>query len=294
MDDLDERIVHLLEADGRLSFAQLGAATHTARTTAAEHVRRLIAERRLEVRGAAHPAVLGLGAMAYLRLAVDGPAAPVADAVAAEDDATFVSLVTGDAPVVLELRARDDAAIASAVARIREVPGVRRADVTRYLTVVRDVLGPVGPFDGAVDARDRRIIAELEQDGRLPFAAIARRVGGSPTAVRHRVVRLLASRALRIGAVVRHRSATGTPALGIGIVLDGAGADVVARLQTHDSVIFAAESLGAFDVIVTVRAEGAARLLAVVEQLRGWSGVRTAEAWVHLDVKKETYARVTL
>ena len=52
-------------------------------------------------------------------------------------------------------------------------------------------------FDYTVDATNRRILAELQSDGRLSLAELGRRVGLSPPAVAERVQRLEADGVVR-------------------------------------------------------------------------------------------------
>ncbi len=69
---------------------------------------------------------------------------------------------------------------------------------------------PVGGLDGrgrsTLSAFDRRLFQELQKDGRVPFVALADKLGVSEAHVRKRVARLTG-----IGSVLdhRHRRSTG-------------------------------------------------------------------------------------
>lgn len=290
MDAIDQAILLLLENDGRLGYEEVATHVRVSRATATERMTRLLASGRIEVRGVAHPDVLNIGAMAYVTIAVDGAALPVADAVAQLDLVPFVSVVTGPHPVSAEIRGPSAEAIAHTVATIRALPGVQTVETTRYIELVRDVVGPVGALTCDVDRVDRRIISELERDGRLTYVEIARRVGRSATSVRHRMRRLIEGNAVDIGAVVRHDGPDGLRSMGAGIRLVGADEVFVQRLRQSSEVFFVARALGRFDIVLTARARGAVELLSRFEEIRSWPEVRSAETWMHLRVVKESYA----
>ncbi|WP_242684710.1 hypothetical protein [Microbacterium sp. SD291] len=69
------------------------------------------------------------------------------------------------------------------------------------------------------------------------------------------------------------------------------GASLVADLRAGRGVDFAARALGRFDVIATLVEPSAGALYASLERLRALPGVTRIEAWLHLAVLKEDYAR---
>lgn len=290
MDDIDRSLIRVLEHDGRASHEELARQAHVSRQTAAERLARLIRVGDVEIRGVAHPGVLGISAMAYAVIDVVGPVRGVAEAVAEDSRIPFVSIVSGARPVVAEIRAESPEAVADAVARIREIDGVHAIDTTRYISLIRDVVGPVGELDTTLDRIDRRLMTELEDDGRMSYVELARRVGVSGTNVRRRVLRLVEARALHVGAVVRHTGRDGLRSIGVGLRLRGATDPIVERLRTHPSVFFVATALGQYDIVLTLRVATADESLALVEEMRGWHGVGSAETWLHFAIVKETYA----
>jgi DNA-binding Lrp family transcriptional regulator len=290
VDEVDEAIVELLEVDGRLTHGEIARAVGLSRSTAAARVARLISSGQVVIRGAVHPAVLGRGALAHVSVAVHGPAAPIAAELARRDDVPFLSLTSGQHGLVAEIRAPSARDVDQAVAEIRSLLGVSGVDTLTYVEVMRDVIGPVGDVRTEVDGIDRALLAALQQDGRASYVDLAAAVGLSAAGARRRVVRLLESRVVRIGAVVRHSGRDRQSAMGFGVRLVGAHHDVVEALSAMPSVIFVARTLGRFDVLVTVRAFSAAQLVEVLDAVRAMPGVRTLESWTHLDVVKESYA----
>ncbi len=176
------------------------------------------------------------------------------------------------------------------MSELRVLPGVSGIDTLTYVEVMRDVIGPVGDVETNVDATDRALLGELQKDGRASYVDLAAAVGLSPAGARRRVVRLIESKVVRVGAVVRHSGQDRQSAMGFGIRLAGDHHDVVAALSAMASVIFVARTLGRFDVLVTVRAFSARQLVELLDTVRALRGVRALESWTHLEVVKESYA----
>lgn len=290
MDEVDEAIVELLEADGRLTHREIARAIGLSRSTAATRVQRLLSSGQVVIRGAVHPAVLGRGALAHVSVSVHGPAAPVAAELARRDDVPFLSLTGGPHALVAEIRSASAGDVDAAVSELRSLPGVSGVDTLIYVEVMRDVIGPVGTVRTEVDDTDRALLAALQDDGRASYVDLAAKVGLSAAGARRRVVRLLDARVVRVGAVVRHSGQDRQSALGFGIRLAGGHEDVVAALASMPSVIFVARTLGRFDLLATMRAFSAAQLVGMLDVVRALPDVRALESWTHLDVVKESYA----
>jgi DNA-binding Lrp family transcriptional regulator len=290
MDEIDEAIVELLEVDGRLTHREIARTVGLSRSAAAARVQRLITSGQVIVRGAVHPAVIGQGALAHVGLVVRGPAAPLAAEIALRDDVPFLSLTTGPHGLVAEVRAGSARDIDRTIAELRALDGVVGVDTLTYVEVVRDVIGPVGEVRTEVDEVDLALLRALQDDGRASYVDLAAVVGLSPAGARRRVVRLVESQVVRVGAVVRHSGRDRQSAMGFGVRLAGDHRDVVEQLAAMPSVIFVARTLGRFDVLVTVRAFSAAQLVELLDQVRALAGVNAVESWAHLEVVKESYA----
>ena len=290
MDETDEAIVELLEVDGRLTHREIARTVGLSRSAAAARVQRLITSGQVVIRGVVHPAVLGRGALAHVSVTVHGAATPVAAELARREDIPFLSLTSGSYGLVAEIRASSPRGIDTAVAQLRSLPGVSGVDTLSYVEVMRDVVGPVGEVETSVDATDRALLVELQNDGRASYVDLAAAVGLSAAGARRRVVRLIDARVVRIGAVVRHSGQDRQSAMGFGIRLAGEHHDVVAALTAMSAVIFVARTLGRFDVLVTIRAFSSAQLIELLDTVRSLQGVRALESWTHLEVVKESYA----
>lgn len=290
MDEVDEKIVALLEVDGRLAHRDIAREVGLSRSAAAARVQRLLTSGEVEVRGVVHPAVIGRGALAHVGITVEGQATRIAAEAARRGDVPFLSLTTGRHGLVAEVRAGSARDVDRAIAEIRALDGVVGVDTLTYVEVVRDVVGPLGDVHTHVDGTDLALLRALQDDGRASYVDLAVAVGLSAAGARRRVVRLIESRVVRIGAVVRHAGRDRQSALGFGVRLGGDHPEVAQLLAAMPSVIFVARTLGRFDLLGTVRAFTARQLVDLLDTIRSTPGVRAVDSWAHLQVVKETYA----
>lgn len=287
--DVDEAILRLLEVDGRLTKSAIAAALGVSRGLVAERLDQLLGSGTIEVVAVPHPQLMGIGWMGYALIEVEGRLQAVAEPLAASAAVPFCSMVTGEAPLRAEIRADSTESAADLIAWMRGITGVRSVSVTQYLEVLRDVVAPTGTIDTRIDAVDLRILAALQTDGRMSLAELATVVRRSPAAIRERLTRLRDGGAIRIGAVLRHGAPFGRRAMGIGLQLSGGDSEVAGRIAALPDLLFAARTMGHFDMILTLRAGSALEMHEVVEELRGWPGVRAADTWIHLEIVKEQY-----
>lgn len=142
-----------------------------------------------------------------------------------------------------------------------------------------------------LDAVDRRIISELQQDGRRPYGAIAEEVGLSEAAVRRRVQRMKDTGVMQIVAITDPlQLGYGREAL-IGIRVHGdvrLVADQVAAINEANYVVMTA---GSFDLIAEVIAEDDNALVHLLnDAIRSIPGVTEVETFLYLKLAKQTYA----
>jgi Lrp/AsnC family transcriptional regulator, regulator for asnA, asnC and gidA len=141
-----------------------------------------------------------------------------------------------------------------------------------------------------LDETSKRIIEQLQADGRRPYAAIGKAVGLSEAAVRQRVQRLLDAGVMQIVAVTDPVQVGFNRQAMVGLRVDGdvmIVAEQVAQLHEVDYVVVTA---GSFDLIVEVVCENDDHLLELVSRrLRALPGVRTTETFVYLKLRKQRY-----
>lgn len=141
-----------------------------------------------------------------------------------------------------------------------------------------------------LDSADKAIIAELQVDGRVPYAKLAPLVGLSEAATRQRVNRLMERGVMQVVAITDPDVVgLGHQAL-IGIHVDSDTRPVADQLAQIDEVDYVVITAGRYDIIVEVFCSNVRDFLAVVEQkIRPAEGVRDLEILTYLDLVKQTY-----
>lgn len=143
---------------------------------------------------------------------------------------------------------------------------------------------------GALDDTSRAIIAQLQQDGRRTYSAIASEVGLSEAAVRQRVQRLLESGVIQVVAVTDPRRVGFTRSAMIGIRVAGDLEEVADDIAAIDEITYLLITAGNFDILAEAVCVDDTHLLEVVNtQIRRLPGVQHVEIFVYLNLRKETY-----
>lgn len=226
IDALDRRIIHALLHDARAPFRRIAQALGTSEQTVARRYRRMLEAGVLRV--VLVPTPIRSAENLFLRIRVQpGAALPIARAVAANADISWVTVSAGGSEVtcVLRVASTDD----RDTLLLQRLPRASRVVDVSAVTLLHvfaggtetewhgldDPLTPeqldglgsggrrpaedvhVGP-DAAIRPEDHGLLAELARDGRVSYAAIAGAIGWSETQVARRVETLLDRRAVHV------------------------------------------------------------------------------------------------
>ena len=294
MDDFDEDLIRALQLDGRAQFSTLADQLGVHRTVVAQRVHDLLASGEIRILAAVHPRAVGLPIQANLQLRISGPTSPIFERIQEFTNVVFLSEITGQSQAVVEVWAADREDVARSIRAIQAIDGVVETQFSLYDRVLRRLRLGEDPeaTDLVFDDFDIALIAQLQLDGRLTFGELARRTGRSASACRARVLRLLDSGVMRIGAVRSRRSTTSSVLSGVGIVLRGGQAQTASAeelLLDIPTIEFAARTLGRYGLIATIAARSLADYTDIVRAIRAHPGVQHVETWVHAFVWLERY-----
>jgi DNA-binding Lrp family transcriptional regulator len=291
LDPTDAALVRELQEDGRVSLQTLADRVGLSRTAVRARVQHLFDSGVVRVVGIVHAVVAGLTAVAHVSVTVQGPARGVVDAIAGRDAATYVSLVAGEHSIIVDLRARDDAALERELDWIRGLAGVTRVNVVRCAGLVKDAYSVRRSFRRVpLDDVDWRLLEELQRDGRAPYARLAERIGLSQAATRARVVRLIQSGTVHVTGLVDSSALGVREGAGLGLRVQGPARVVAEQVAELPGVHYVLTGFGRFDVIVGADAASRGALVDTIEFVRAVPGVLELEAWQHLAIVKESYA----
>lgn len=287
--DFDAELIRALQEDGRASILSLAQRLGQSRAAVATRLRTMLADRTVRVVAAVDPVFLGQHVLAHVSIRTDGAVELVAEHLRDMSETVLVSAVGGAHDIVTEVRVGSMSELHDLLARIRGSAGVLDISTIIYATVVKGFF--VSEYHGGVtlDAIDEALIEQLQADGRKSFRALGEEVRLSPSAVATRVQRLIDAGVIKISAVEARGLAHRQLSMGVGMTLGDDDEAVIERRGR--GVDFAARTLGRFDAVATLVEPSAGALYASLERLRALPGVTRIEAWLHLAVLKEDYAR---
>ncbi|MGK8522479.1 Lrp/AsnC family transcriptional regulator [Nocardia asteroides] len=211
LDDVDRRLLHALQLDGRAPFSRLAPLLDVSERKLARRYRRLLDTGGLRVTGVADTGRVDRAEwLVRLRVRPDVTAA-LARALARRSDTAWVTVIAGGTELTCLFRVIGDAPLAE----LARHPAVHAVDAQRVLRHVmrRRWRGRMSALSAeqaaalrALDADppegvppsglDERLLPALAADGRAAYPRLARVVGWSESAVRRRVEELRRARVL--------------------------------------------------------------------------------------------------
>lgn len=142
-----------------------------------------------------------------------------------------------------------------------------------------------------LDSISRKIIEQLQADGRRSYATIAKAVGLSEAAVRQRVARLTESGIIQIVAVSDPMQVGFKRSAQIGIKAEGDLEALAEKISKFAEAAYVVICAGSFDLMVEVVCEDDEHLLEFLnKKIRSIPGVVGTETFMYLKIHKQTYS----
>lgn len=142
-----------------------------------------------------------------------------------------------------------------------------------------------------LDDTNKQIIEQLQRDGRMSYAGLAKVVGLSEAAVRQRVQRMLDTGVMQIVAVTDPLTLGFARQVMIGLKVTGDMRGVADALATIAEVDYVVICAGAYDLLAELVCTDDEHLLALLnDKIRAIPGVTETETFVYLKLAKQTYA----
>jgi Lrp/AsnC family transcriptional regulator, regulator for asnA, asnC and gidA len=148
LDDLDTKIIGVLQENGRASFRAIAADVGVSEATIRNRYGRLVSSGVLQVTAVTNPLGMGFDAMAMLGVSVDGPPEKVADELASWREAIYVVVCAGRYDVLVELVSSDRKELLELITRVRAVEGVTSTETFVYLDLAKQLFDWGARADG--------------------------------------------------------------------------------------------------------------------------------------------------
>ncbi len=142
LDEIDRKIIRLLNVDGRMSSAEIARRLGGIPPRTVSHrIERLIARDIITVKAIVNPVTLGYHVLADVFIEVDpGCVRKVAETVARFPQVSYVACATGECDVSVSLRVRSNEELFDFVTeQLSRIPGVRRTQTYLLPAKLKDI-----------------------------------------------------------------------------------------------------------------------------------------------------------
>lgn len=138
LDRVNRAIIRELQRDGRATFAALGEVAGISSTAAAERFRHLMDDQLIRMLAFPEPSRIGLRAtgVMFVRSSVATDAA--LDAARALTNPSYIAMVSGPNPIVMECSAADGQALQAIADRVAALPGITDVDLHPYHAIIKE------------------------------------------------------------------------------------------------------------------------------------------------------------
>lgn len=141
-----------------------------------------------------------------------------------------------------------------------------------------------------IDDVSKKIIEQLQSDGRRSYAEIGKAVGLSEAAVRQRVQKLTDAGVMQIVAVTDPMQLGFYRQAMIGIRVNGDTRVIADKLAGVAAIDYVVLTAGSFDILVEVVCENDDDLIGMLNsEIRSLEGVVSTETFVYLKLHKQFY-----
>ncbi|GAB13298.1 putative AsnC family transcriptional regulator [Arthrobacter globiformis NBRC 12137] len=298
MDATDRELVRLLQVNGRATFQELSEAVGLSGESTRTRVTRLEKTGVVRVVASVAPQLLGYSSSALVGVNVSIAARAVAQRLAEVSASSFVVCTGGRFDLLAEIDCRSDPELLDVLDEIRGIPGVVRCESFMHLAVAKyayrqsvfqpQTTGSPQPLEPVeLDEVDYAIIDALREDGRAPYATLAKKAGVPYSSTRRKVLQLMESGVLHIntllGSAAPHRYVQAS----VGLRTTGSPRHVADALQQVPEVGMVLFTAGSHDLIIEVTCEDKQALLDFVDTtLSSIDGIVSSETYLYLDIQK--------
>ncbi|WP_336086519.1 Lrp/AsnC family transcriptional regulator [Nocardia sp. SSK8] len=281
LDDLDRRLVHALQLDGRAPFRRIADVLGVSERTIARRYQRLRSRLVLRVVGRVDSARAGLVDTVVLIRCVPGTDEQLAAALSRRPDTSWVALMTGGPELTCIFATPAGTDLTAALSRLPDIRALSVDTVLRYVAGTEGWPGRTNALTASEQAalatpagdpepevpqgewteRDAVLADELAHDGRADLHRLAARTGWSEPTVRRRLAAWRAAGLLAFEVEIDPALFGYTEEALVWLAVAPAGlGEVLDALRAHPGVAFAATVTGSWSVFVILELPSATDL----------------------------------
>lgn len=140
LDEVDQKIISLLQQDGRMPLAQIAEGLHVSPGMIRVRYNRLVELGVLRVVAITNPLRMGFTTMALIGIKVDGDKLlDVANKIAGLEEVIYLIVVSGSYDIVAEVVCRDQQHLLQFLTeRLYQIEGIRESESFMHLKIVKE------------------------------------------------------------------------------------------------------------------------------------------------------------
>jgi DNA-binding Lrp family transcriptional regulator len=261
--DLNQRIIEILQVDGRRSFRQIASELVVSEKTIRHHVAALRDANVIEITAVTRPIFLSYTGLATVgcRISNGASISETAAELSRHEMVDYVAVVAGRFQIFVEVYAADRKELLGFLdGELGPLLAIESYEVFPYLELFyQEGLDPPrgrpeDPPTPDLDPVDLRLLQQLTVDGRMPIRTMARNLSVSEARVRHRLHGLIDRDLVRVTAIVNPMAVGLRTAAWVRLrVRPGSGVRRLARLLVDvPSVTYVAITSGDADIFIEV------------------------------------------
>src|SRR4051794_10254994 len=124
LDETSKKIIELLQADGRRSYAAIGKAVGLSEAAVRQRVQKLLETGVMQIVAVTDPLMLGFQRQVMIAIKCEGDPVRVADHLAQMEEIDYVVVTAGSFDILVELVCESDEHLLDLLGRARSVPTV--------------------------------------------------------------------------------------------------------------------------------------------------------------------------
>ena len=299
IDEIDVRLIRLLQSDGRMSFVALANDLQLAEKTVRKRIADLRSTGCMDITVVTDPRSIGYHSIAMVGVKVDQGTSrnELAERLFELEVVDYAVTALGAYDILVELVCHDDSELATQIDNgLRKIAGIRDLEVFPYLRLHyqqpawdraqdKPNKGNVPPKYN-LDPVDLSIIRLLSEDGRKPFLEIARLLEVSESQIRNRYSRLVDDGTLQVLAITNPKilGYALSAWVSVRVSANRSITEVADILAGFSSVAYLAICAGRYDIMMEVICVDRDDLYALLDnKIRKVDGISSIETFICSD-----------
>jgi Lrp/AsnC family transcriptional regulator for asnA, asnC and gidA len=139
LDETSKKLIELLQADGRRSYAALGKDVGLSEAATRQRIQRLLEAGVMQIVAVTDPLSLGFFRQAMIGIRCEGDLETAADVLATMDEIDYVVITAGSFDLLVEVVCESDDHLLEILGRIRAVPAVTSTESFVYLKLRKQI-----------------------------------------------------------------------------------------------------------------------------------------------------------